>query len=80
MTGKRTFGSADSCRCCTQVQTNPVAHANKAVNHVEGGWPKEVDFSDAELTIRYRKKVRAVLLSPAAWTAALLLQSRFYPA
>jgi len=40
-----------------QAQTNPVVHANKLVNHVEGGWPKEIDCTDAEHTIRYRKKV-----------------------
>jgi hypothetical protein len=36
-----------------------VVHANKLVNHVEGGWPKEIDCTDAEHTIRYRKKVIA---------------------
>ncbi len=27
------------------------------MNHVEGGWPKEVDYTEAEHVIRYRKKV-----------------------
>lgn len=31
--------------------------ATKAINHVEGGWPKEVDHTEAEHVIRYRKKV-----------------------
>ena len=31
--------------------------ATKAINHVEGGWPKEVDYTEAEHVIRYRKKV-----------------------
>ena len=31
--------------------------ATKAMNHVEGGWPKEVDYTEAEHVIRYRKKV-----------------------
>ena len=46
----------------SQAQTNQVLLANKSVNHVEGGWPKEVDHADAEHTIRYRKKV--ILLLP----------------
>jgi hypothetical protein len=25
--------------------------------HVQGGWPKDVDSSDVEHTIRYRKKI-----------------------
>ena len=27
------------------------------MNHVEGGWPKDVDYTEAEHVIRYRKKV-----------------------
>lgn len=27
------------------------------VNHVEGGWPKDVNPEEMEQTIRYRKKV-----------------------
>ena len=30
------------------------------MNHVEGGWPKEVDYTEAEHVIRYRKKVKQV--------------------
>lgn len=33
------------------------------MNHVEGGWPKEVDYTEAEHVIRYRKKV----IQRAAW-------------
>ncbi|KAK9824062.1 hypothetical protein WJX72_007469 [[Myrmecia] bisecta] len=40
-----------------EANTNAVVFANKAMNHVEGGWPKEVDFTEAEHIIRYRKKV-----------------------
>ena len=40
-----------------QVNTNAVMFATKAINHVEGGWPKEVDYTEAEHVIRYRKKV-----------------------
>lgn len=41
--------------------------ATKAMNHVEGGWPKEVDYTEAEHVIRYRKKV-----SPIAAVSAVL--------
>jgi dynein intermediate chain 2 len=27
------------------------------MNHLEGGWPKDVNPSEVEQTIRYRKKV-----------------------
>ena len=27
------------------------------MNHVEGGWPKDVNSAEVEQTIRYRKKV-----------------------
>ena len=40
-----------------QANTNAVVHTNKAMNHVEGGWPKEVDYTEAEQVIRFRKKV-----------------------
>lgn len=25
--------------------------------HLEGGWPKDIDFTEVEHTIRYRKKI-----------------------
>ncbi|KAK9846621.1 hypothetical protein WJX81_007768 [Elliptochloris bilobata] len=40
-----------------EVNTVAVIYANKAMNHTEGGWPKEVDCTEAEHVIRYRKKV-----------------------
>ena len=30
---------------------------NRGMNHVEGGWPKDVNIQEVEQTIRYRKKV-----------------------
>lgn len=39
------------------ANTVAVILASKAMSHVEGGWPKDVDYSEAEHTIRYRKKV-----------------------
>eukprot|EP01025_Chloroclados_australasicus_P021583 TRINITY_DN22685_c0_g2_i2.p1 TRINITY_DN22685_c0_g2~~TRINITY_DN22685_c0_g2_i2.p1 ORF type:complete len:553 (-),score=78.42 TRINITY_DN22685_c0_g2_i2:347-2005(-) len=40
-----------------EANTNAVIYANKAMTHVEGGWPKEVDYTEAEHVIRYCKKV-----------------------
>ena len=31
--------------------------ASKGVLHKEGGWPKDVDSTDVEHKLRYRKKV-----------------------
>lgn len=39
------------------ANTVAVILASKAMSHVEGGWPKDVDYTEAEHTIRYRKKV-----------------------
>ncbi|KAJ9518585.1 hypothetical protein QJQ45_018616 [Haematococcus lacustris] len=39
------------------ANTVAVILASKAMSHVEGGWPKDIDYSEAEHTIRYRKKV-----------------------
>ena len=30
---------------------------SRGMNHVEGGWPKDVNPAEVEQTIRYRKKV-----------------------
>ena len=54
-----------------QANTTAVILANKAMNHVEGGWPKEVDCSEAEHVIRYRKKV--CTRSPQAPCSSLTL-------
>jgi dynein intermediate chain 2 len=35
-----------------EVNTVAVLYANKAISHVEGGWPKDVDCTEAEHTIR----------------------------
>lgn len=31
--------------------------ANIGILHTQGGWPKDVDVTDVEHTIRYRKKI-----------------------
>ena len=40
-----------------QANTVTVVLETRGMNHQEGGWPKEIDPSEAEQTIRYRKKV-----------------------
>lgn len=40
-----------------EANTTAVTYANKAMSHVEGGWPKDIDYTEAEHTIRYRKKI-----------------------
>ena len=39
------------------MNTESRSFSNQGIKHTEGGWPKDVDPSDAEHTIRYRKKV-----------------------
>lgn len=39
------------------VNTTRADYSNAGVNHVEGGWPKEVNINDEEQTKRYRRKV-----------------------
>jgi dynein intermediate chain 2 len=40
-----------------QVNTDPVILVNKGIVHMEGGWPKEVDCTEMEQVIRFRRKV-----------------------
>jgi len=47
-----------------EVNTVAVLYANKAISHVEGGWPKDVDCTEAEHTIRW--DVGMVFLGPLA--------------
>lgn len=35
-----------------EANTNAVIYANRVMSHVEGGWPKDVDCTEAEHTIR----------------------------
>ena len=50
------------------MNTNPVVLVNRGVLHTEGGWPKEIDCTEIEQVIRYRKKVRS---SPASGHASI---------
>eukprot|EP00164_Ancoracysta_twista_P002327 GFYU01003075.1.p1 GENE.GFYU01003075.1~~GFYU01003075.1.p1 ORF type:complete len:570 (+),score=204.31 GFYU01003075.1:231-1940(+) len=54
--------SSVECQCIPdmsehEVNTERVVFASQGMNHLEGGWPKDVDASEVEHTIRYRKKV-----------------------
>lgn len=48
---------------CSAVQaehslnTTRAEYSNATMNHVEGGWPKDVNIADEEQTKRYRRKV-----------------------
>uniref|UniRef100_A0A8C0FKW8 Dynein intermediate chain 2, axonemal n=1 Tax=Bubo bubo TaxID=30461 RepID=A0A8C0FKW8_BUBBB len=58
--GLHLFGS-DSCSVFSmpppQVNTERVEVESRGVNHVEGGWPKDINPQEVEQTIRFRKKV-----------------------
>lgn len=40
-----------------EINTVRFETENRSINHVEGGWPKDVNPNETEQTIRYRKKV-----------------------
>ena len=53
-------------RACAQVNSTAVVLVSKGMVHLEGGWPKEVDCSEVEQTIRYRRKVPRSAPAPCA--------------
>ncbi|KAJ3122424.1 Dynein intermediate chain 2, axonemal [Nowakowskiella sp. JEL0407] len=40
-----------------EVNTESISFTNRGILHLQGGWPKDVDPTDVEHTIRYRKKI-----------------------
>ncbi|KAK6625581.1 hypothetical protein RUM43_005880 [Polyplax serrata] len=40
-----------------EVNTTRAEFVDRGMNHVEGGWAKDINMQDAEQTLRYRKKV-----------------------
>lgn len=40
-----------------QINTERIEMETRGINHVEGGWPKDVNPLEMEQTIRFRKKV-----------------------
>lgn len=39
------------------INTERAEYTNTQINHIEGGWPKDVNMFDEEQTKRYRRKV-----------------------
>ena len=39
------------------VEPETIEYTNHGMNHTEGGWPKDLDYTEKEQTTRYRKKV-----------------------
>lgn len=39
------------------MNTERFETSSRGINHVEGGWPKDVNASEVEQVTRYRKKV-----------------------
>ena len=44
-------------KICQQVNTERFETESRGINHVEGGWPKDINSAEVEQTIRFRKKV-----------------------
>jgi len=40
-----------------EVNTNRFETESRSINHVEGGWPKDVNPNEPDQTMRYRKKI-----------------------
>lgn len=40
-----------------QLNTERFETESRGINHVEGGWPKDINPAEVEQTIRFRKKV-----------------------
>ena len=40
-----------------QANTQQILHRTQGMSHTEGGWPKDVDCTEAEHVIRFRRKV-----------------------
>jgi len=45
------------CRSRPQANTQQILHRTQGMSHTEGGWPKDVDCTEAEHVIRFRRKV-----------------------
>jgi len=46
-----------TCKHSFQVNTERFESSSCGINHVEGGWPKDINPDEMEQTIRFRKKV-----------------------
>jgi hypothetical protein len=45
------------CTWAAQANTQQILHRTQGMSHTEGGWPKDVDCTEAEHVIRYRRKI-----------------------
>ena len=45
------------CSVPPQANTQQIHYANRGFAHTEGGWPKDVDPTEVEHVLRYRKKI-----------------------
>ncbi|XP_026754066.1 dynein intermediate chain 3, ciliary-like [Galleria mellonella] len=48
---------ASVCQSEVYINTKRIILHNEGVNHAEGGWPKDINFADEELTSRYRRRI-----------------------
>ena len=68
----RLSGSPSGCTCrlvgrerpdtahrawAAQANTQQILHRTQGMSHTEGGWPKDVDCTEAEHVIRFRRKI-----------------------
>jgi dynein intermediate chain 2 len=44
------------CRAEHEVNTERIVMKNSSMRHIEGGWAKEIDFTEQSDTSRFRKK------------------------
>jgi len=58
------------------VNTARVKTSARVMTHVEGGWPKEIDYSEAQDTLKYRKRLEK---DPAYVTAVRQLTKQTVP-
>lgn len=41
----------------SEANTDRATYESKGVNHVEGGWPKDINLADPEQVVRFRRKI-----------------------
>ena len=65
-----------------QVNTESYVVNSCGILHTQGGWPKDVDATDVEHTIRYRKKIEKdeeyMRVIKSLGDVRLISRSRFY--
>lgn len=41
----------------SEANTDRATFEHKGINHIEGGWPKDINLADPEQVVRYRRKI-----------------------